>query len=69
MMSLLAMIFAAISNANLGIIGQFCLQNGNEWVGPLSVALIFLGSGTGALYNQYMGKYQFLVEQWDGIFI
>jgi hypothetical protein len=66
MMSLLAMLFAAISNANLGIIGQFCLQNGNEWVGPLSVALIFLGSGTGALYNKYMGKYQFRLILFSG---
>jgi hypothetical protein len=57
--SFLAMMFAATSNANLGIIGQFCLQNGNKWVGTLSVGFIFLGSGIGALYNNYIGKYRF----------
>ena len=57
--SAVAMLFAAISNANLGIISQFASQNGNTWVGPLSIALVFLGSGTGALYNGYIGKWKY----------
>ena len=54
--SILGMLFAAISNANLGIISQFASQNGNPWVGPLSVAILFLGLGLGALKNSYIGK-------------
>lgn len=61
LLSIVAMLFAAISNANLGIISQFASQNGNKWVGPLSIALIFLGSGAGALYNKYIGKYKYRV--------
>jgi len=53
------MLFTAISNANLGIISQFASQNGNKWVGPLSVAFIFLGSGTGALYHGYIHKWSY----------
>lgn len=59
LLSTVAMMFAAISNANLGIISQFASQNGNNWVGPLSIAVVFLGSGFGALYNKYIGKYKF----------
>ena len=59
LISAVAMLFAAISNANLGIISQFASQNGNNWVGPLSIALVFLGSGIGALYNGYIGKWQY----------
>ena len=54
--SILGMLFAAISNANLGIISQFASQNGNTWVGPLSTALLFLGMGVGALKNSYIGR-------------
>jgi MFS family permease len=53
------MLYAAISNANLGIISQFASQNGNEWIGPLSIALVFLGSGIGALYNAYINKWPY----------
>jgi hypothetical protein len=59
LISIVAMLYAAISNANLGIINQFASQNGNKWIGPLSVALIFLGSGIGALYNDYIDKYPY----------
>lgn len=59
LLSLVSMLYAAISNANLGIISQFASQNGNEWIGPLSIALIFLGSGTGALYNKYLDKWPY----------
>lgn len=59
LISLVSMMYAAISNANLGIISQFASQNGNTWIGPLSIALVFLGSGTGALYNKYIDKYPY----------
>ncbi len=59
LLSSLVMLYAAISNANLGIISQFASQNGNEWIGPLSIALIFLGSGCGAIYNEYIGKHPY----------
>lgn len=57
--SVLNMLFAAISNANIGIISQFASQHDNHWIGPLSIALIFLGSGIGALYNKYLQKYPY----------
>lgn len=53
------LLFTAITNANIGIISQFASQHGNEWIGPTSIALIFLGSGLGALYNNYIGKYAY----------
>ena len=57
--SLLCLAFTAITNANIGIISQFASQNQNDWIGPLSIALLFLGSGAGALYNRYIGSYPF----------
>ena len=57
--SIVGMCFNAILNANVGILSQFSAQNDNEWIGPLSIALNFLGSGLGALYNGYIGKYPY----------
>ena len=57
--SILGMLFTAMSNANLGIVSQISAQNDNEWVGPLSVGLLFMGSGLGALYNKYIGLYKY----------
>jgi len=57
--SFLCLAFTAITNANIGIISQFASQNNNSWIGPLSIALIFLGSGVGSLYNRYIHKYRF----------
>ncbi len=57
--SLLCLCFTAITNANIGIISQFAAQNHNDWIGPLSIALLFLGSGLGALYNKYIGRLSF----------
>ena len=57
--SVACLVFTAVSNANLGIISQFASQHGNDWIGPISIALIFLGSGLGALYNGYIGRYPF----------
>jgi hypothetical protein len=53
------MIYQGIANSNLGIISQFTHQNGNNWAGPLSTALLFLGSGLASNYNKYIGKYKF----------
>ena len=51
--------FNGILNANVGILRQFAAQNNNDWIGPLSIALNFLGSGLGALYHSYIGKYPY----------
>ena len=53
------MVYQGIANSNLGIISQFTHQNGNNWAGPLSTALLFLGSGLASNYNRYIGKYPF----------
>jgi hypothetical protein len=52
--SILCLLFTAITNANIGIISQFASQNDNEWIGSVSIALLFLGSGVGALYSKYI---------------
>lgn len=57
--SLLCLCFTAITNPNIGIISQFASQNNNDWIGPLSIALLFLGSGLGSLYNSYVRRYRF----------
>lgn len=57
--ALVCLVFVGVNNANLGIVSQLASQNDNEWIGPLSIALIFLGSGTGALYHEYMHKYTY----------
>jgi predicted MFS family arabinose efflux permease len=57
--SLVILVYQGIANSNLGIISQFTHQNGNNWAGPLSTALLFLGSGLGCSYNKYIGKYPF----------
>lgn len=59
LISIVNMLFVAISNANIGIISQFASQHDNHWIGPLSISLIFLGSGIGALYNSYIDKYPY----------
>jgi len=58
-LSIISMLFTAISNADLGIISQFASQNGNSWIGSLSIAMIFLGSGIGSCYNGYINKWQY----------
>jgi len=57
--SILCLLFTAITNANIGIISQFASQNNNEWIGSVSIALLFLGSGVGALYSKYINKYRY----------
>lgn len=57
--SVVGMLFSAIYNTNLGIIGQFSSQNGNKWVGPLSTSIVFLASGIGALENRYLNKLKY----------
>ena len=57
--SLPCLLFTSVSNANLGIISQLAEQNDNHWIGPLSIGLIFLGSGLGAIYNKYIQKHSF----------
>ena len=59
MVSMACLIFTAVNNANLGIINQLAQQNDNHWIGPLSIGLIFLGSGLAAIYNKYIGKYPY----------
>lgn len=57
--SIISMLFQAISNTELGILSQFTSQNGNQWAGPLSISMIFLGSGIGSLYNRYINQYRY----------
>lgn len=57
--SVVILIYQGIANTNLGIISQFTHQKGNNWAGPLSTALLFMGSGVGSLYVKYIGKYLF----------
>jgi MFS family permease len=64
--SLATMLFEAISNSDLGIITQLASQNGNEWVGPVSISMIFLGSGLGSLYNKYIGRYPYKYVMFGG---
>lgn len=40
----------------MAIVSQFAYQNGQGWVGPLSNALLFLGSGFATHYNNYIDK-------------
>ena len=57
--ALVCMVFTAVNNCNIGIISQLAAQNDNNWIGPLSMGLIFLGSGLGSFYNKYIQKYPF----------
>lgn len=59
LVALACLIFTAVNNANLGIVSQLASQNDNLWIGPLSIGLIFLGSGLGALYHGYMQRYSY----------
>ena len=66
--SLVIMIYQGIANSVLGIISQFTHQKGNDWAGPLSTSLLFLGSGIASLYNKYIGKYPFKYTFFFGAF-
>lgn len=66
--SISIMIYQGIANSNLGIVSQLTSQNGNHWAGPLLTALLFTGSGFGALYNKYIGKYKFNLTFFVGSF-
>lgn len=57
--SIISMLFEAISNSDIGIISQLASQHGNKWVGPVSISLIFLGSGLGAIYNRYINRWPY----------
>ncbi len=60
------LLFQGIVNTELGIVSQFTSQKGQRWVGPLSTALLFLGSGLGALYNKYIEKMQYRLSFFFG---
>ena len=57
--ALACMAFTAVNNCNLGIISQLAAQHDNNWIGPLSIGLIFLGSGLAAIYNKYIRQYPY----------
>lgn len=59
LVSVFFMMYQGIANSDLGIISELTHQNGNNWAGPLSTALLFLGSGLSSLYNKYIGRYSF----------
>ena len=58
-LSVIVLLYQGIANTDLSIISQFTHQNGNDWAGPFSTALLFIGSGIGSLFNQYIGKYPY----------
>ena len=53
------MVYQGISNSDIGVLSQFTHQKGNNWAGPLSTALLFIGCGVGSLYNKYIGRYPY----------
>ena len=57
--SVIIMVYQGIANSDVGVLSQLTHQKGNDWAGPLSTALLFIGSGVGSLYNKYIGKYSF----------
>ena len=57
--SVLIFFYQGVSNAVFGITGQFAHQAGKDWVGPLFLAMLFLGCGLGSIYNKYIGRYQY----------
>lgn len=57
--SVAILVYQGIANSYLGILSQVTHQNGNNWAGPVSTALLFIGSGLGSTYNKYIGKYPF----------
>ena len=59
LVSIVIMVYQGIANSDLGVISQLTHQKGNDWAGPLSTALLFMGSGLGSLYHKYIGKFSF----------
>ena len=57
--SIVIMIYQGIANSDVGVLSELTHQKGNDWAGPLSTALLFIGSGLGSLYNKYIGKYPY----------
>ncbi len=57
--SIFILFYQGIANTDLSIISQLTHQHGNNWAGPLSTALLFIGSGAGSIYNKYIGKYPY----------
>ena len=57
--SVVVLLYQGIVNSNLSIISQFSHQHGNDWSGPLSTALLFIGSGTCSLFNSYIGNHPY----------
>ena len=61
--SIFSFLCQGIANTDLGIISQLTHQHGNNWAGPLTTALLFIGSGVGSLNHKYIGKckYRYLL--------
>lgn len=59
LISIAIMLFASFTNASLEIFNEFTSQNGNKWIGPLSISLIFLCYGLASLYNKYINKWRY----------
>lgn len=57
--STIILLYQGIANSDLGIVSELTHQKDNDWAGPLSTALLFLGSGAGSMYNKYIGKYKY----------
>ena len=59
LVSINIMLYQAIANTDLAVVSELSLQKGSQWAGPLLTCLLFLGSGLGSLYNDYIGRYPF----------
>ena len=57
--SIFSFLCQGIANTDLSIISQLTHQHGNNWAGPLTTALLFIGSGLGSLNNKYIGKWKY----------
>ena len=56
---ILVMVYQGISNTDMSIVSQLTHQHGNNWAGPVSTGLLYVGLGLTSLYNGYIGKYKF----------
>ena len=55
----LVMVYQGISNTDMSIVSQLTHQHGNNWAGPVSTGLLYVGLGLGSLHNGYIGRHQF----------
>lgn len=57
--SAIQMLYQSIANSIMGIMSQLTEQNNIWWAGPTTTIIIFVFSGIGSFYNDYIGKYKY----------